>query len=272
MQLFDRRLQIIIGEEGTQGREVSGLRVEFEVEKEKDTDANLARLSIFNLGREIFEEIMRVGYKLVIRAGYNENLFGLFFGDITNVIQRKEETDTIIEIEARDGHRKINTTNLSIGYGQEISIKTIIEDIISVLGIPLGNPLTGINKTFQNGYSFIGKAKDALTEICAFVDRKWQVNNEQIFILEEDLPVEEIGLFITPSTGLIQSPEPIQEEENEGKNRYNIKTLLMPQLSPGVKFRVEAKELKADILVDKVVHSGDNADGEFVSEIEGTVL
>lgn len=269
---FKRIIEVSISPQNGQGIKFTDLRIVFNVKKTEEISTNTAQITIYNVSDETAKKVVRVGSKIILRAGYEDEggVANLFFGDVQRAISKKTNSDKMITIDAFDGAQNKQESNIQLSYQSGISVNVILQDIISAFGLPLGNKLTPSSLQYANGYSFIGKTRDALNEIVAYMGKIWTIQNEQLLILNEDETISRIGLRITPQTGLLEIPE-ILEDKNEQTDvqevpkRFRIKTLLYPQITPGVELKLESSVGNGIFKVETVELNGDNYGGDFVA-------
>lgn len=272
---LNRITELSIGPAGETGVLVKDLRMNFVVEKSDKESANRLNLLVYNLGRDTSDRIARAKNKVVLRAGYeDEGVTSLFFGDVVKVVDRKAGPDRLLDIEAYDGHFNIQNKNVSLSFAEGSTRQQVFNDVVSIFGLPLTNQGLTVSGQYANGWAFVGKARDALTEVLAPIGKSWTIQNEQLVIITPGEVVQRTGLLISPSTGLIGSPEALsdqderQVETEDVPKRWKIKSLLFPQIFPGAELRIESDVVNGAFKVETVVQSGDNYEGEFVSEAE----
>lgn len=275
---YNRIIESTIGPPGGSGFLIQGLRQNFTVEKSDKESTNKLSLSIYNLSQNTIDIVAKAKNKIILRAGYaDEGTSSLFFGDIVSTISRKEGPNKVLEIEAFDGQTNIQNKNISISYNAGTPKQQIFNDLVTAFGIPLTNPQS-LGGQFANGYSYVGKVKDALTEILSPLGKSWTIQNEQLVIITKGESVQRSGLLISPNTGLIGTPEALSDQDekqsdiDEVPKRWKIKSLLFPQLFPGVDLEIQSNKVNGVFRVESIYLSGDNYEGEFICETEVIAL
>lgn len=270
---FNRQIELQIGKPGEIGLLIKDLRISFSVEKTDTESANTAIIQIYNLTDDTIKRINRAGNILILRAGYeDEGIKTLFFGTVINSTDMKTGTERILEIQVADGVENIQDKNLTISYRAGTTVQKIFNDLILLFGLPLTNIGFSLSGQYVNGWSFCGKIKDAITEVLDKAGLSWTVQNNQLVVIESGKSVERTGLFLTPDTGLLDSPEILVDTDNtpteEPPARYKIRSLLFPQLFPGVDFKLKSKNVSGNFKVETAKFSGDNYEGDFICELE----
>lgn len=276
---FNKRLEVIIGPDGGQGVLIKDLYIKFEVKKSDSESMNSAEVEIYNLSNETIDKINKAGNKIVIRAGYlDEGLSPLFFGNIIQSIVRKEGGERILKIDAQDGEKSYSKKKISLSYKEGTKAFIIADAIMNNLGLPVfGRENINRNIEYTIGYSFIGMAKTALSEVLAHCKCSWTIQNESIVIISEGGTIQDTGLLLSADSGLVEL-NPAEEENNKsGKKKIKkmtVKTLLFPQLVPGSKCKIisKAANINAFFKVRSGKYFGDNRGGDFFNELEVDVI
>lgn len=274
---FNRVAELIIGKAGTPGTSIKNLYMQFNILKTDKNSGNKAEIQVFNASETTVKKVAQIGNALVFRAGYEDEggAKALFFGDITSSLFRREPPETILELVAFDGHKNSLEKNISVSYAEGSTVQSVVTDIISVLDYPLGNVVNWGVSQFVGGFAYIGKATGALTEALLQIDKKWMIQNEQIIIFDDIEGVTESGLSLSPTTGLLKTPRELNDLETSQKpnsvpKRYEIETLLFPELSPGAKITISSSTANGYFKVKTTNFLGDTWTGDFkaVSEVE----
>lgn len=272
---FNRLIEVAITIPQRETITIDNLRISFNIIKSDTETANTATISIYNLSRESASKIAKKGNNIALRAGYQDEggIKNIFFGIITKAINRNTQTEIITEIECEDGLLNIQEKIVSLSYGIGTPIQQVFNDIIREFGLPLTNRNYSLIGQYANGYSFIGKAKDALTEVLARAGYSWTIQNQQIVIIVAAVPVQRTGLLISSQTGLLKTPELLEDIDDKPVSsdipkRWKLKSLLYPQLFPGVSLQLESSVINGNFIVEKIESKGDNWQGEFISELE----
>lgn len=69
--LFNRLVELRIGKAGEEGRLYRDLRIEFDVDKNRESNANTGKISIYNLNPSSRNLINDEGQKFELKAGYS---------------------------------------------------------------------------------------------------------------------------------------------------------------------------------------------------------
>lgn len=271
---FDRVVELTIGPPGETGKQITDLRIVFFVQKTDKESANKAQIEIYNLSDETALEIGKAKNAVILRAGYEDEggAKNLFFGEVATAKFSKTPPETKLEISAFDGQSNIQEKNISISYGPGTTAQKIFNDLVAAFGLPLSNASLVLSGAYANGYAFVGKIKDAITEVLSFTGKTWTIQNNQLTVISPGESVERTGLLISPDTGLIATPEPLDDIDSDATTevpkRYKIKSLLFPQMVPGAEIQLQSSIVSGTFRVETVEFIGDNFEGSFTAEAE----
>ncbi len=140
--------------------------------------------------------------------------------------------------------------------------------------LALARRATGVEITgvYQEGVSFSGTAKDALDQVTRKAGLTWSIQNRELQILDRVDASQSRGPLLTPSTGLLDSPSPLEEtgEENERRRGtgYEVRSILNPKIRPGERVVVESRDVEGQFRVDTVVHKGATRGNDWISTAE----
>jgi hypothetical protein len=197
---------------------------------------------------------------------------------VTYGFTRDAGTDCITTLDLADGTKAMRDSYCSLSYAPGTSAKTIIQRCANEMGVPVvyGDDV-GELESYQNGYSYIGQADGALTEICNALGLSWSIQNNILNIILAGGTSTNRGLVFSPQSGLVGVPERIiqaeyksnksnpkktakkkaKKEKPRKKAGWKIQTLLVPSVNPGDMVKVESKWITGWFRVEKVSHRGD---------------
>lgn len=271
---FGRITELQIGPPGEIGKLIKDLRMTFLVEKTDKESANKAQIEIYNISETTALELGKAKNLVILRAGYEDEggVKNLFFGDVAEATFKKNPPDTSLEVLAFDGQANIQEKNISISYSAGTTVQKIFDDLLAVFGLPLTNIDLNLQGQYANGYAYVGKVKDAITQVLAYVGKTWTIQNSQLTVITPGEVVERTGLLISSETGMINIPEPLEDVDEtpteDTKKRYKIISLLFPQLIPGAEIQVQSSIVSGSFRIETIKFEGDNFEGSFTSEME----
>lgn len=267
-QQFDRIAQVIFGTVGASTLTVSNSEVAFSILKTPTPESNKATIDIYNLSKASRDKILDLDQKVTVSAGYrNANgLEVIFVGDISLINHAHNRPDIVTRIEANDGETVLRESRLSLSYKEGFSVRQILSDIAAKLQVPQKVDLITLqftDKTFANGYSFVGQAKDALDTLTKTVGLEWSFQNEELKIQPDGSVDYTRSIVVNKDTGLIGSPERLENigkksKKDKAKPGWKVRTLLQPKAEPGGLITLSSREISTatQFRIEEVEHKG----------------
>ena len=258
----------------------NNLHIGFQIDKDTTKESNKGKLEIYNLSDATRKKIEVPDTEVEIYAGYKKagGAILAFKGSVTYGFTRDVGTDCITTLDLADGTKAMRDSYCSLSYAPGTSAKTIIQRCANEMGVPVvyGEDV-GELESYQNGYSYIGQADGALTEICNALGLSWSIQNNILNVILAGGTSTNRGLVFSPSSGLVGVPERIvqaeyksnksnpkktakkkaKKEKPRKKAGWKINTLLVPSVNPADLVKVESKWITGWFRVEKVSHRGD---------------
>ena len=266
--------------------EVSGLDVEFSVEKTSKPDPNTCELTIYNLSRDHRAQLEELrpkkgdkrGIPVKIEAGYETTgTSQIWLGDLRTVESITSGADVTTHLTSGDGERAIQTSHSEKAFGPGTALDVAIRAMVKELGIGDGNvssALAAISATgraalsapLEFGIAFAGPTSRLLTDWLASAGLTWSVQDGAIQILNRGQALSGKAILLDSvsgqNTGLIGSPT----VSNEGV--LHAEMLMTPDVFPGRLVTLRSKHLEGNFVIERAVYFGDNFGGRFGIEIE----
>ena len=270
--------------------EKNALTISFDIDKDVTQESNKAKLKIMNLADEDIRKIEKADTKVEIYAGYKDNggTVHMFSGTVISAKTKDDGKDVTTELTLSDGQVALRDTVVSLSFAPGTSAKTIIETLANEMGLPVvyGKDVDFLG--YADGYSCVGAAKSAMTEVCRANRLTWSIQNGIITIILDGGITENRGFVFSPSSGLIGSPERIvksrpkedkttekrkrkqktKKEKPDKKAGWKINVLLSPTVNAGDAVKVESRLISGWFRVETVKHTGNLIGGEWATELE----
>lgn len=281
--LFGRRCRVIVGRPQVDTRvlapdavEVEGLRVQFKVTKTGTKEPNTAEVSVWNLSPETRAAVQMKGAKLIVVAGYTETFRQVFSGDVRTVDHVRDGAHWVTKFQAGDGERAFRHARVSEAFAPGVAALDVARRLAVLLGLDPGN-LTGevavTAVTFTQGYSARGKVSGELSRLLGALGLEWSIQDGRLQVLAPGEAVPgETAIELSPSSGLIGSPEHGSPDATGKPGVLKVKSLLQPDLRPGCRFSLVSDAATGGYRAGRVDHAGDTAGGEWYSTVEATPL
>lgn len=271
---FLRQAELTVGKNRT-GLVIKDLRISFEITKSIEAEINEIMVNIFNLSAEKRHQIENLENKILIKAGYKDDVKNLAFGDITRFETKFDAGgDVVTTLICGDGSEILRESRVSISYRTRISLTQILSNVIGQMNLDSVRFIDPLIGTFPNGYVFSGLAKDCLNELASRFNFEWSIQNNGLRLLRRRGfdPTEKV--ILSPESGLIGSPRPLDDLEtfsllDRKKPGVLVKCQLQPRLTPGGIFALKSQNSNGVFRIEKIVHRGDTHAQDWFSEIEG---
>lgn len=276
--LFIRAARTRVGVPGQEGRDFTGLRVSFSIEKSSTSNPNTSKVQIYNLSpssRSFVEQKQQV---LLLEVGYappgvEPFLEGISSGDIRKVTNERNGTDWLTTFELGDGELALQEAQLNKSFEAGASLTKMIRETAQSFGKAVNN-ISGITeKTFKSGLMLTGSSKDNMDKLVATGGSEWSIQDDEVIVLGKRETTSEEAILISERTGLIGSP--VKREEG-----VEFTSLLIPRLRPGRRIKIESKAtffdsnigqsrpFTGEYRVRKAIHTGDTLEGVWETKVE----
>lgn len=283
--LYDRRAAVIVNDlrfeadRNVEGSRVRGFRILFRVNRSIDSKANTAEAQIANLSADSQGRIQIRRPQFSIEAGYRETSAVLFQGEAVEIQTVKQPTGFLTTIKAADGYSATRQrVNEALPPGATVA--QAIEAVAKSIGVSADRALAraragdfdGAIGRFLNGITLSGRTRDEMDKLAKSAGFQWSIQNGELLMQLPNEGSQESAVLLSPSTGLIGSPERVIDEKRKSAVIIRARSLLQPKIRPGRLIEVESSQISGVFKTEKVSHSGDSAGGEYQSEIEAIEL
>lgn len=270
--------------------EITGLRINFKIEKSLVGYPNLGNIKIYNMSENSRKKIEEKSLKIQLSAGYEDtNVTLIFDGNIVNVVHQKIGVDWVSEVFAADGVNILSTSTINKTLPAGTDTEQIYNELIGQMqGISKGvteglkNCLSG-KRSLLRELQLSGNVKDWLDKIAKDCGFEYSVNDGVIETTAVGFPLSDVSpVVISQAGGMIGSPE-------RSEVGINVKNLLLPELKLGRTIKVESitEQLNVGNLffrkvpavrndgiyrIDKITHIGDTHDNAWESQIQARIF
>lgn len=190
-------------------------------------------LAIYNLSRDTD---VRQGSKVLLRAGYDDDIDVIFQGTITTVLKERHGPDIITRLLCRSGANDVRKS-VRDAVGKNGTVLECIKKCAQVLG-PGGTPLpVRIDESqfadcpvLVRGYVLEGNAVDALDKLASQFDFGYVIAGDALHVDRRNKAIKGTAQEVSLFTGMIGVPE---AEGDVGLVFVNVTTKLKPRISIG---------------------------------------
>lgn len=256
--LFDRKADIIFGKPlvGEELTRVPGLFIQFDIEKTTESDANSAKIKVYNLNQRSRGILVQNDTIVQLDVGYGNALEQLFIGDVDRVTIEKKGPDIVAFIEAGDSEKTLLESTINQSFAPGTFLSKLVNIAASKLNVAVGT-LTGLkDKRFEQGVTLSGNVKTELDKLLKAGNVEWNIQDGTLQILPENETTGEDAILLNKNTGLLGRPI----RKNKG---ISFRSLLIPDLKPGRKVRIFSDDIDGDFKIRKSNFKGDTRVGPF---------
>jgi len=265
--LFDRRVRVQVDE-----YVIEELDVAFEIVKSLSAQTpNSAEIRIWNLNAEHRKRLQQLEKVYVsLEAGYVGGTSLLFRGDLRDVLSTREGSDWITTVTSDSG-RLARKRRILKSFAPGATVQDVLTTAAKAMGVRLGNTaaktvsakIQGTQASkFFNGYALAGAIEGELDRLARSCGLEWSIQDDELQFLDQGKPLQELGIELTPDTGLIGSPEP------GNKGITEARCLMIPDLFPGRRIRITSEHVTGIYRAETTKHVGDTAGRDWYVDLE----
>lgn len=278
--LFDRRCKLLVGQppkpdvytlQTLRRLEISGLRIGFKIIKDTQPQPNSVEISIYNLSKESQAALEEKGARIILVAGYAEQVSQIASADVRIAQSVKLGVDWVTKIEAGDGDRAFRFARVQDSWAPGTPVSAVINKAVGAMMLDPGNAFARakeISAQFTSGYVQNAKASTELTTLLEPHGMTWSIQDGRIEILRPNESLPEEAPLISPTTGLIGSPEMGTPAKPGARGVLKVRTLLQPRIRPGQRFQLQSQSRSGVFVAQKVTHAGDTFGNDWFTDIE----
>jgi len=256
-------VEVRIGPPGALGLRIAKLYIDFDVKRVAGSTPNKASISIYNLSENHIRQIERPRQVVQLLAG--DGIAGqLFFGDIAKrgVLTKQNGPDRVTTIKGADGRLIFREGVFSRSYSPGATRDQIITDISAAIGVTRGFTDQLEPVTFPTGWTFSGKARDALTELLEPDGVGWSIQDGALELVKFGNAKPGGAILISAATGMRGFPE----QTDKG---VTVRTKLDPRGKPNSVIVLDTKRLKGNYRAKAVNHKGNSRRTTWETEYKG---
>lgn len=276
-KLYKRKVKILIGELGSEGVELEGLRFSFSISMDDTQDLNTGEINIYNLSEDTLGYLEKEDSFIILQTGYGEEPFTtIFIGDNVSYKQNYTGTDIITNITCKDGYTSLNKRRLSLSFKESSNTLQILNNIINQLNLLKSDYSNLPNYVYNQGFSHIGTASSAISKLTKRIGYEWVITNNALIITKPNesnntSPVQ----LLTYKSGLIGKPLRLKENEKNVKSNkeklvdgWLISCNILPGILPKSIIKVETDNVNGNFYIKELKLSGDTYSNSWNCEMK----
>lgn len=270
---FMRRYIMRCGKMGKSGFQIgnihdareTALHVCFSIEKSNAESPNDAKVQVWNLSDSNLKILDTKDCIVELKAGYGDNLALILVGNITSVITTMENADRMTEMTVVDGRAELRDATISVSLNGKVSAKDVYKRIANAMGMSIVFAKDLSFNTMPNGFSYVGKAKNALQKIAKLCGHNWTIQNQVLQITWPGRAVSTRGYLLSSDTGLIGTPKRVTiGSGDETQTGWEAEYFLNGAIGVNDVVQLQSSTANGYYLVHKITFDGDNLEGDWI--------
>lgn len=257
------------------------LDVRFKVHRTLASRAGTLELEVYNLTEAHRAEAQRFHRRggtsrhvVRVEAGYESNRSVLFQGNIREVYNSRTGPEWITKVLAADGLFAYRGARVLRSFGASTSLADVVRAMAAQMDVGVGNLDPSLSNTtvgrlspqFSGGSVVHGRADRELTRMLNAAGLEWSVQAGVLQVLPAGHSLGREAILLDAEHGMIESP-------TLSRNRVaSVKALLIPELVPGRKVRIESGVVSGFYRIDETEFSGDTRGTDWYASITARPL
>lgn len=234
--IWQRRVQLLIGQDDGQWLDVSELRIRFQVEQALVGKPGHAVITVNNMANDTAQRIQREGAPVILQAGHEGNAGLIFRGTAIQIRRgRESQTDTFLEITAIDGDvaYMYATVNVSMaaGWTHTDQLKELQKGM-QAKGVDPGYTAELYQNKAVRGKALFGAVRDHMHDFSVSTGTEWAINMGKMDIVPVGGILPDEAFLLTPDTGLIGMP-------TQSVDGIHVRALLNPCFRAGAQVKLQ---------------------------------
>lgn len=288
MKRFNRTYRINIGQAGGDGISIGPpFTMSFRSVKTRRSALGETEITLMNLSDETVQKMAQPDAVCLLYAGHTEahGPILVMSGNITELSVRREGVDKIVTLKIKSGYVPVRDSASSFTVIKGGSAHRALELVAEDMGLGIFIEKGTANKIYDSGFTFFGSSHEALTKICRASGLEWSIQNGVIRVAESRKAFRNRSYLVSPSTGLIGTPELnvkasrekkiLRNQKNtevsatmQAEHKYIVTTLLMPEVVPGNTVAIESSTANGVYRIDEIQHTAEYPEGEWRTVME----
>ncbi len=275
---FNREYRLAAGRSGRKGFEIGEkslaqpvpLHINFALQKADLKTPNTGKVTIWNLSPAHLAVLNEKDCILSLRAGYNDHISLIFAGVVSFASTSNDGADRKTEIEVVDSLIQIRDTYIAVSYNGKVNWKTIFDDTAAQMGVAVSYSYNAKKyfKDINNGFSYVGKAKNVLDKGCNSCGLVWSIQNGVLQIKRpRDVMSKEV-FVLSSDSGMIGIPARVVVSEDDATGTkqlgWDVEYLLNGAINIDDYVKLESKIVTGYFRVYSLEMSGDNLSGDWI--------
>lgn len=280
---FDRVVRAVISVGGaTQGVEINGLRISFTVTKDDLPYPSwpTAQIRIWGLSTTTQELTRQRNALIQLYAGYAGAVGLIFVGAITHSVTERDGVEVVTALESARPVPLVFNISRTLSTQANLGLHDALRATVQGFGEGVTLDLSGVENTplntlYPRGVVLDGEPGPVLNRLTRANRLDWTIEDGVVRVLQRGESTREPAVVLSPRTGLVGSPAPMQYGAGSLVRAASEITCL---LNPEIRIRrivalTGTVDLEGWYLVRKLTHTGDSGfSNDFYTRVEATPI
>lgn len=260
----------------TREHTIDKLDVAFDITKTLKSDPNPAKITVFNLSKEERTLFATSPAHLTISAGYEDNVFELYRGDIVTAHTKRRGPDMVTEITCGTGSNATRFARSNFSSRRGGKNKNIVAQLADDMGLKIPTNVSEFRSFLEgdssaNGSVISGPSMGAMAGMAGHHNIDVSVQDDSIVLVHRDGTRVGRAALLSPDTGLVHA-EMTSPDGPKAKSILHAKSLLRGDFRPGGLLKMLGSEHDGNYKVLSVAYKGDIAGKSWYSELEAVSI
>lgn len=280
---FDRVVRAVISVgAASQGVEINGLRISFSVSKDDMPFPSwpTASVRIWGLSTTTQELTRQRNALIQIYAGYAGAVGLIFVGAITHSVTERDGVEVVTVLESARPVPLVFNISRTLSAQSGLGLHDALRAAAAGFGQDVAIDVSGVEDTplstaYPRGLVLDGEPGPVLNRLTRANRLDWTIEDGVVRVLRRGESTREPAVVLSPRTGLVGSPAPMQYGTG-GLVRAAAEITCL--LNPEIRIRrivalAGTVDLQGWYLVRKVTHTGDSGfSNDFYTRVEATPI
>lgn len=183
-------------------------RIQFNIDVSPGSAVSYADIRLYNLSKE---SGIANGARIILRAGYTDNIDAIFTGTVTNVLREREpgSPEIITRLICKSGFAVVDRGSAQTCLGPGARVEEVIRDLARQWPIPvdMDDKQFADDQPMIRGCTIDGDIPKAMDNLAYDYDFKWLQHMGRMYVTKPEMKRNSTAIKINQFTGMIGIPE-----------------------------------------------------------------
>lgn len=259
---------------------IKELNIDFSLKKDNSKHPNKGYVTVYNLSQESIDFLsanQAESLSVIFTAGYDGDERQIFSGTVEFMEDAWEGATRKTKFIFGDASLNIYRSVSSRSYKKGTQVNTILNDLISDLGLPKGRVIPFGAEAIENSMAFQGNSATNLQTLAKNTGSTFSVQDGAVYWTREGERLKDVVFEISEETGMKESPTPKNPNLNKKKKKkkdakkedagLTVTTLLNGAIIPETTVYLKSKKYTGFYKVVYLTHKGEYEGNSWDTEL-----